>query len=937
MLFKFFLRGLLIVGSLPAICGENMDQLPIYNENSIKVADDWLVKKISQKSDLYRSKNQKELILSNGLISRRILISPNAGTISFKHLVTGEEFLRAVRPEALITIDGKKYKVGGLDGQPGQAFLKEEWVDLLTTNPNDFQYVGFDSGETKAPFKWKKRPKWMRGDLPWPAPGKSLTLHFKMMNSPKPGPLEKGRSGKLLFEDDFSDQSLKAGWQEILSPKCDRSSFQNEGKVGEIMTFSNCYAFAERKLPKGTSSIQCRIDPGTDNSDDWGPGMTTVWPNRSVKMYLDSAKKRLEIAVNGKKEFGHKIVKGKPYFVKQVFSNKKISFFSSTNQKNWRLIHEIKGDFKSPSLVRLGKMSFSGKAEDAERSGPRVRCVISDFKVFGSMENEKSKPIHAMSGITVSIRYEMFDGIPVISKQIFVKNESSKSVTLNKFTGEVLAVVEPESLVEKCDSWAKPNLLVICDMNFGGMNLKNANPAVSWDLDPQYKSQVNYSRGTPCLLQVAPPIGPQQEIKPGKTFEGFRVFELPQDSWDRERKGLARRRFFKTLSPWTTENPLMMHVRRSNVENVKSAIDQCAEVGFDMVVLSFGSGYQAESESSNYLEKFKKLTDYAHGKGITLGCYSLLASRRVEKGSNVVGVKPRFGNSPCLCSKWGNTYFDKMYKLFNKTGFDIFEHDGSYPGDACRATNHPGHKQYEDSQWNQYVKIKNLYRWMREKGIYLNIPDFYYLQGGSRCGMGYREVNWSLPRKQQEIHERQNIYDGTWNKSGSMGWMHVPLTEYQGGGAGATLEPLKDHLPDYKQRLYNNLSAGVTGVFRGNRLYDVDTTKQLVKGMVKWYRKYAKILDSDIIHLRRADGRDIDYLLHVNPSLKNKGMLMVYNPLAVDVVKTIKVPLYYTGLTKTALISQEDENPKEFKLKRDFSIDIKVEVKAYSTTWYVIK
>ncbi|MCK5834888.1 MAG: hypothetical protein KAG98_04045, partial [Lentisphaeria bacterium] len=329
MLFKFFLRGLLIVGSLPAICGENMDQLPIYNENSIKVADDWLVKKISQKSDLYRSKNQKELILSNGLISRRILISPNAGTISFKHLVTGEEFLRAVRPEALITIDGKKYKVGGLDGQPGQAFLKEEWVDLLTTNPNDFQYVGFDSGETKAPFKWKKRPKWMRGDLPWPAPGKSLTLHFKMMNSPKPGPLEKGRSGKLLFEDDFSDQSLKAGWQEILSPKCDRSSFQNEGKVGEIMTFSNCYAFAERKLPKGTSSIQCRIDPGTDNSDDWGPGMTTVWPNRSVKMYLDSAKKRLEIAVNGKKEFGHKIVKGKPYFVKQVFSNKKISFFSS--------------------------------------------------------------------------------------------------------------------------------------------------------------------------------------------------------------------------------------------------------------------------------------------------------------------------------------------------------------------------------------------------------------------------------------------------------------------------------------------------------------------------------------------------------------------------------------------------------------------------------
>ncbi len=60
--------------------------------------------------------------------------------------------------------------------------------------------------------------------------------------------------------------------------------------------------------------------------------------------------------------------------------------------------------------------------------------------------------------------------------------------------------------------------------------------------------------------------------------------------------------------------------------------------------------------------------------------------------------------------------------------------------------------------------------------------------------MGYRETNWSLPRKQQEIIERQNVYDGTWNKTPSMGWMFVPLVQYHGGGAAATIEPLKDHL-----------------------------------------------------------------------------------------------------------------------------------------------
>ena len=97
-------------------------------------------------------------------------------------------------------------------------------------------------------------------------------------------------------------------------------------------------------------------------------------------------------------------------------------------------------------------------------------------------------------------------------------------------------------------------------------------------------------------------------------------------------------------------------------------------------------------------------------------------------------------------------------------------------------------------------------------GVYLNIPDWYFLTGGTKTGMGYREVNWSLPRAYQEIIERQNIFDGTWEKTPSMGWMFVPLTEYQGGGAAATIEPLKDHLPHYEQRLANLFGAGVHGL-----------------------------------------------------------------------------------------------------------------------------
>ena len=64
-----------------------------------------------------------------------------------------------------------------------------------------------------------------------------------------------------------------------------------------------------------------------------------------------------------------------------------------------------------------------------------------------------------------------------------------------------------------------------------------------------------------------------------------------------------------------------------------------------------------------------------------------------------------------------------------------FEHDGSYPGDFCASTVHPHHKGLKDSQWNQFHKVTELYHWMCENGIYLNVPDFYFLNGSTKVGI----------------------------------------------------------------------------------------------------------------------------------------------------------------------------------------------------------
>jgi hypothetical protein len=170
-----------------------------------------------------------------------------------------------------------------------------------------------------------------------------------------------------------------------------------------------------------------------------------------------------------------------------------------------------------------------------------------------------------------------------------------------------------------------------------------------------------------------------------------------------------------------------------------------------------------------------------------------------------------------------------------------------------------------------------------------------------------------------------------------MGWMFVPLTEYQGGGAAATLEPLREHLPAYAAHLANNFGAGVQACYRGPRLYDADATEAVLKHWVSWFKEYRDILESDLIHLRRADGRDIDYFLHVNPRLRRCGLAMIYNPLPVEADRTIRLPLYYTGLTDTALIRQENGPAKRYRLNRDYSVNVTVRVPANGQTWLVVE
>ena len=552
-----------------------------------------------------------------------------------------------------------------------------------------------------------------------------------------------------------------------------------------------------------------------------------------------------------------------------------------------------------------------------------------------------------LPGVKIQVNYEIYSGLPLLSKWLVIFNEGELPIKINSFISEILAIVEEESVPQGSpDHWAKPNIHFESDYCFKAMSPELANATIFWEKDPLYTSQVAFNNDNRVLLHSKPPIGPEISVNPNERFETFRTFELIFDSTDKQRKGLSLQQMYKTLAPWVTENPIMMHIVEWDPEKVKPIIDQCAEVGFEMVILSFGSGLNLEWEYPEFYEELEELVNYANGRKVEIGGYSLFASRSIGPEVDVIDpqtLEPNhhatFGSSPCLCSQWGIDYLRKIKHAFEKTGMDILENDGPYPGDLCASENHVGHDGLKDSQWKQWRSMIDLYIWCRERGIYINAPDWYFLTGTNKTGMGYKEVNWSLPRENQIIIARQNIYDGTWNKLPTMGWMFTPLTVYHpvGDWEKSTLEPLSEYLDYYKQHLYQNFLAGVQSCYRGKRLYDTEETKQVVREATAFFKKYRRILESPLIHIRRPDGKRIDGYIHVNPTANPCGLAAFFNPSSMHQKEKFRLSLYYSGVTQSIWVAEQGKNEQKYALGPDSSFFLTVELGAQSFTWFLFK
>lgn len=588
--------------------------------------------------------------------------------------------------------------------------------------------------------------------------------------------------------------------------------------------------------------------------------------------------------------------------------------------------------------------------EDRPQWAPRYGAPATPWPPTG--QQVRFRFVDEATSLEAEVVYEVVDGLPVLAKWIEFHNRGPKPVQIEALRTDELAVNRLE---------APGRMFVEAEFEF------NNTAAVRWRTDDAYGTQPGIGLQDPVsgghlrsmsnnllddlwkhpdaaetggtgeqrlLLTVGYPQGPSVRLEPGATWRTFRSFTLLHDDEDRERQSLARRRMYRALAPWTQENPIFMHLRNSDSESIRRAVDQCVATGFEMVILTFWSGFDMNNEDPAYIARIKADFDYAHSKGIKIGGYVLFCSTAsYSKESNA--EQDVYPPSLCLGSEYSDGYFARLLKFIDTTGMDIIETDGPYHGYPCAATTHKYHKGLADSVRVNWERQRLFFHECRKRGVFINAPDWYFFSGSNKTGMGYREENWSLPRELQVLIGRQNVYDGTWSKLASMGWMMLPLVEYHGGGAAATLEPLDEHRAEYEAHLAQNFGTGVMSCYRGPRLFDTEATRQVVAKWTAFYKQHREVLSGDVIHVRRPDGRDVDCMMLVNPRARERALAMVYNPLDEEVVRDLKFPLYYAGLRRAATVLGERGRRERATVAADGTVLVRVTVPPKGRTWLV--
>jgi hypothetical protein len=251
---------------------------------------------------------------------------------------------------------------------------------------------------------------------------------------------------------------------------------------------------------------------------------------------------------------------------------------------------------------------------------PKGKHIQADFKAPSNVK----VPEHA--NVMVSLHYEMYVGVPIMSKWMtiqYANTSESMPIVVNSVVVENLPVDKPY-VPWDYDPINNP-WQIGSGMTSSWLYVETDEShvsKVSWVADPKaVAGAVDIS--LVCTYYDGGPGIKMADVKGNRiyltTFDSFRVIELITDTDDRERVALSRHRLTRLLNPQTQESPIFFHSTNNTPAGFEHGIKQMVEVGFEMYIYSFGSGFNMETYDITYLNQIRDNIKYAKSKGIEVG------------------------------------------------------------------------------------------------------------------------------------------------------------------------------------------------------------------------------------------------------------------------------------------------------------------------------
>lgn len=488
--------------------------------------------------------------------------------------------------------------------------------------------------------------------------------------------------------------------------------------------------------------------------------------------------------------------------------------------------------------------------------------------------------------LKVEIVYEIFEGLPAICKRAYLTNLTGNTLVLNQYTLENL----------KLQSKFADYLYGECNYNGGSMLGGSSSLSVHQKTDSmvvEFEAEIDV------------------DIKADEVFEGMRVYELLHTAKYYEQRYIEIKEMYRRLFVWVNDAPLIFHILSDRNYKIKAAVDMMKEVGFDMIIQSFGSHLNMENLSNRYVERHKKLYEYAHSKGIGMGGYTLAIVknyRPIHSAECNVFADPKGRIYRCLASEWSERYWKTIYEFCERTKMDSIEIDGPYHFYQCTGGPTHNHKGLKDSRYIQWKKSTvEMLKTLKSKNMYVNAPDWLFFSGSNRTGIGYEEIAFSEPRMNQIAASRIYNYKGTFGKIPSMAWSFLPINVYHGGGKKACFSPLEENVKDYEWMVFQHFVSGVIPCFRGKKLFEGEKSKAVIKKWTEFYNKYKPVINGITVHClppvldpkNAARTTGLDIILNELPYGETRGVLAIFNQTDKEITQKVQIPLFYTGLCGT--------------------------------------